>query len=106
MGASKEENRFVAKVNEDPAGVSGEPEEQDDLHLLHRDPLQQEGVHPVHPNLKRLTLLPLRAAEAQQQEGGGGGERGDDGDDRGGARQRNLPAPKLCSLASSHCHSG
>lgn len=85
MGASKEEDRFVAKVNEDPAGVSGEPEEQDDLHLLHRDPLQQEGVHPVHPNLKQLTLLPLRAAEAQQQEGGGDGERGDDGDDRGGA---------------------
>ena len=105
MGASKEEDRVVQEVNEDPAGVSGESEEQDDGHLLHRDPLQQEGVHPVHPRLKQLALLPLRAAEAQQQDGDGDGEPGHDGDDRGGARQRHLPS-ELCSLASSFCHSG
>ena len=82
MGASKEEDRVVQKVNEDPAGLGGEPEEQDDGDLLHRDPLQQEGVHPVHPGLKQLTLLPLRAAEAQQQqEGGGDEELGYNGDD-------------------------
>ena len=105
MGASKKEDWAVPKVNEDPAGLGGEPEEQDDGDLLHRDPLQQEGVHPVHPDLKQLNLLPLRAAEAQQQEGGGDGQPGHDGDDCGGARQRCLPS-KLCSLASSHCHSG
>ena len=68
MGASKEADRVVTEVNEDSAGVGGESEEQDDGHLLHRDPLQQEGVHPVHPDLKQLTLLPLRGGEAQQQE--------------------------------------
>lgn len=82
MGASKEEDWVVPQVNEDPAGLSGESEEQDDGHLLHRDPLQQEGVHPVHPRLKQLALLPLRAAEAQQQqEGGGDEELGYNGDD-------------------------
>ena len=82
MGSPKEEDRVVPEVNEDPAGGCGEPEEQDDRHLLHRDPLQQEGVHAVHPGLGQLTFLPLRAAEAQQQqEGGGDEELGYNGDD-------------------------
>ena len=33
---------FVQKVDEDPAGCCGESEEQDDGHLVYRDPLQQE----------------------------------------------------------------
>ena len=33
---------FVQKVDEDPAGRCGESEEQDDGHLVYRDPLQQE----------------------------------------------------------------
>ena len=36
---------FVQEVNEDPAGCHQESEEQADGDFLHRDTLQEEGVH-------------------------------------------------------------
>ena len=57
---------FVQEVNEDPAGCHQESEEQADGDFLHRDTLQEEGVHyhTVYIIIKSRSLRPtLRKKE-------------------------------------------
>ena len=47
MGAAAEEDWSVQEVQEGSADKAGGGEDEDDCHLLHPHPLQQEGVHKV-----------------------------------------------------------